>query len=81
MAKDGLSEGESLAFASETYIFRKIRIAHSLLIYAEHRVLTAFPSCTRVLEKFATTGKIFQKFAEMTLKRNARLLIIVKRFF
>ena len=68
MAKDGLSEGESLAFASETYIFRKIKIAHLLLIYAARRVPTVFLSCTRVLEKIATTGKKFSNFANMVLK-------------
>ena len=34
--KDGLSHGESLSFGSETYIFRKFKIAH--LAYASHRV-------------------------------------------
>ena len=29
--KDGLSQPKSLAFASETYIFRKTEIAHSTL--------------------------------------------------
>jgi len=73
MAKDRLLNGESLAFASETYIFRKIRIAHSPLIYAARRVPTAFLRCTRMLEKFTTTGKKFQNFAVFMLKRIAEL--------
>jgi len=52
----------------KTYMFRKIKIAHLLLIYAARRVPTAFLSCTRVLEKFVTTGKKFSNFANMVLK-------------
>ena len=62
-----------MPFESETYMFRKIKIAHLPLTSHPSPLITGLANCTRVLEKFATTGKVFQNNAVFVLKRMSEL--------
>ena len=67
--KDGLSGGESLAFGSETYSFRKIKVAHFHPSSSIPHLSTVADNCTRIREKFASTTFLIENSSNFVLKR------------
>ena len=67
--KDGLSGGESIAFGSETYSFRKIKVAHFHPSSSIPHLSAVADNCTRIREKFASTTFLIENSSNFVLKR------------